>query len=256
MRFAQRVAVVTGGGGGIGHGIGCRLLAEGSEVYFVDLREDLVGPGVVEAALGERSHGARCDVTDPDSVAALVDRVMSEVGRIDVLVNCAGIGTQAPFLDTPLDLWQRGVAINLTGTFLASQAVARVMAQAGRGSIVSIASISGMRAGTGRTVYGTTKAAIVHLTRQMAIELASRGVRVNAVSPGPVDTELARRAHTATQRERYHRQIPMARYGSIEEVAAAVLFLASDEASYITGHNLVVDGGFVAAGLLTPEDGG
>lgn len=110
------------------------------------------------------------------------------------------------------------------------------------------------RAGTGRAVYGTTKAAIIHLTRQMAIELASKGIRANAVSPGPVDTAMTKEVHTQSQRERYYRQIPLARYGDVEEIARAVAFLASEDASYITGHNLDVDGGFMAAGLLTPED--
>lgn len=254
MRFDGKVALVTGGGGGIGYGIGERLHAAGAWVFLADLRDDLTGPGVVEAKLGERATGVTVDVSVPDSVSAMVERVHREAGRIDMLVNCAGIGTQASFVDTPDELWQRGLAINLTGTFLVARAVARVMAQAGSGAIVNIASISGMRAGTGRTVYGTTKAGIIHLTRQMAIELAPVGVRANAISPGPVDTELARSAHTPTQRERYHRQIPMARYGSIDEVASAVAFLLSDDAGYITGVNLAVDGGFTAAGLLTPED--
>ncbi|MFO7984938.1 MAG: SDR family oxidoreductase [Desulfatiglandaceae bacterium] len=252
MRLKGKVAVVTGGARGIGEGIGKLMLREGAEVFLVDLDKEQVH--ATACSLGEKAYGVVGDVSDPDAVEGFMSHIESTAGKIDVLVNCAGVGTQSSFLQTPFELWNRAMAINLTGTFLCSQHAARIMVKNGRGAIVNIASISGSRAGTGRTVYGTTKAGIIHLTRQMAIELAPRGVRANAVSPGPVDTELARQAHTQTQRERYFTQIPMARYGNIEEIAWAVVFLSSDESSYITGHNLVVDGGFEIAGLLTPED--
>jgi 3-oxoacyl-[acyl-carrier protein] reductase len=252
MRLDGKVAIVTGGARGIGEGIGKLMLEEGAEVFLVDVNKE--GVEATASASGEKAHGVADDISDPGAVERFMSEIESTAGKIDVLVNCAGIGTQSAFLDTPFELWNRAMSINLTGTFLCSQYAARVMAKKGSGTIVNIASISGSRAGTGRTVYGTTKAGIIHLTKQMAIELAANGVRVNAVSPGPVDTELARQAHTPSQRERYHRQIPMARYGSIEEIASAVLFLACDESSYITGHNLIVDGGFTIAGLLTPED--
>ncbi|MFP4374022.1 MAG: SDR family NAD(P)-dependent oxidoreductase [Spirochaetaceae bacterium] len=253
MRLDGKIAVVTGGARGIGEGIGKLMLQEGAEVFLVDLQKETVE--ATADALGEKAHGLVADVSDPASIEKLFAEVLDATGgRLDILVNCAGIGTQSPFIDTPLDLWNKAMAINLTGTFLCSQHAARAMTESGGGSIVNIASISGSRAGTGRTVYGTTKAGIIHLTKQMAIELASRGIRANAVSPGPVETELTRQVHTRYQRERYYAQIPQQRYGTIEEIAHAVLFLASEEASYITGHNIDVDGGFMAAGLLTPED--
>jgi 3-oxoacyl-[acyl-carrier protein] reductase len=252
MRLDGKVAIVTGGARGIGEGIGELMVAEGARVFLVDLNADSVSQ--TAERLGDAAEGMPADVSDADSVATMAQTVVERAGGIDVLVNCAGIGTQAPFLDTPLDLWNRAMAANLTGTFLCSQYAAREMAERGGGAVVSIASISGGRAGTGRTVYGTTKAGIIHLTRQMAIELASKGIRANAVSPGPVDTAMTKEVHTRSQRERYYRQIPLARYGGVEEIARAVVFLASEEASYITGHNLYVDGGFMAAGLLTPED--
>jgi 3-oxoacyl-[acyl-carrier protein] reductase len=252
MRLDGKVAIVTGGARGIGEGIASLMIDEGAEVFLVDLNGETVSE--TAARLGEKARGLPADVSDADSVASMVRTVVDTAGRIDILVNCAGIGTQAPFIDTPLELWNKAIAINLTGTFLCSQYAAREMAGGDGGAIVSIASISGGRAGTGRTVYGTTKAGIIHLTKQMAIELASKGIRANVVSPGPVDTAMTKEVHTQSQRERYYRQIPLARYGSIEEIAHAVVFLASDEASYITGHNVYVDGGFMAAGLLTPED--
>jgi len=252
MRLDGKIAIVTGGARGIGEGIGKLMLKEGAEVFLVDVNKE--GVEATASASGEKAHGVAGDISDPGAVERFMSVIESTAERIDVLVNCAGIGTQSFFLDTPFELWDRAMSINLTGTFLCSQYAARVMTKRAGGTIVNIASISGSRAGTGRTVYGTTKAGIIHLTKQMAIELAANGIRVNAVSPGPVDTELARQAHTPSQRERYHRQIPMARYGSIEEIASAVLFLACDESSYITGHNLIVDGGFAIAGLLTPED--
>lgn len=252
MRLEGKVAVVTGGARGIGEGIGELMGAEGAQVCLVDLDHEAVSKTAEN--LGAPAAGFASDVSDPASVERVMSEILARTGAIDILVNCAGIGTQASFLDTPLELWQRAMAINLTGTFLCGQYAAREMARRRGGAIVNIASISGERAGTGRAVYGTTKAGIIHLTRQMAIELAEVGIRVNCVSPGPVETEMTREVHTASQRERYYRQIPLARYGSIEEIAEAVVFLASGSASYITGHNLPVDGGFMAAGLLTPED--
>jgi len=252
MRLDGKVAVVTGGARGIGEGIARLMLSEGAQVHLVDVNRDTVEE--TAGALGDSAHGLAGDVSDPASVETFIQSVVDTAGRIDILVNCAGIGTQAPFLDTPIELWNRAMSINLTGTFLCSRHAARAMANTGGGSIVNIASISGARAGTGRTVYGTTKAGIIHLTRQMAIELAAHGIRANAVSPGPVDTEMTKQVHTQSQRERYYAVIPLARYGTIAEIAQAVVFLASDEASYITGHNIFADGGFMAAGLLTPED--
>lgn len=255
MDFENRVAVITGAARGIGKGIARAFAGEGALVVVAD--ED--GRGAEESArLIERESDHRClgiqaDVSNPEGSQRIVDRTLEELGRIDVLVNNAGIGTQSPFLQTTFELWQRCVAVNLTGVFLCSQAAARVMASQRSGCIVNIASISGQRAGSGRTAYGTTKAGVIMLTRQMAIELAEYGIRVNAVAPGPVDTAMSREIHTQEQRDAYHRQIPLRRYGSVEEISRTVLFLASDDAGYITGETVNVDGGFVAAGLLTHD---
>lgn len=246
------MALVTGAGAGIGRAIAMRLGGDGYRVALADL--DLEA---AQATLGkiEKAGGAglalAADVSRPEEVQAMVDGTVKKLGRLDVLVSNAGIGGTKPFLETPLDDWQKVLSVNLTGTFLCGQAAARVMAKAGRGRIVNLASVSGLRAGAGRTAYGTSKGGIIALTRQMAIELGPLGITVNAVAPGPVDTALTRAMHSARVRETYNAMVPLGRYGSTEEIAAAVAFLVSPEASYVNGQILAVDGGFLAAGMLT-----
>jgi 3-oxoacyl-[acyl-carrier protein] reductase len=155
-----------------------------------------------------------------------------------------------PFLTTTLDEWEKQLRVNLTGTFLCAQTAARVMVRQGRGQIVNVASISGQRGGQGRAAYGSAKAGVILLTRVMAVELAPLGVRVNAIAPGPVDTEQSRGTHTEATRRAYRERIPTGRYGAREEIASAALFLVSDESSFVAGHVLNVDGGFGAAGLM------
>ena len=249
-----RSAIVTGAAGGIGAVIARRLAESGHAVLLADRDVD----GARRAAAKLSATGASCraaavDVADPASVAAMVDAALAAFGRLDVLVNNAGIGGLHAFVDQPLDHWQHVLAVNLTGPLLCGQAAARAMLPRRSGRIVNIASISGIRAGVGRTAYGTSKAALIHLTRQMALELGPHGITANAVAPGPVDTELARATHTPETRTSYARLIPMHRYGLPEEIAAAVAFLASAEASYVNGQTLCVDGGFTAAGV-TAED--
>ena len=163
------------------------------------------------------------------------------------------------FLDQSLADWELTLRINLTGTFLCGQAAARLMAKnkpssksAGKlkGAIINIASISGQRGGTGRAAYGASKGGVIALTKVMAVDLAAHGIRVNAIAPGPIDTEMARRGHTKETRAAYHRLIPQERYGSVDDIANAAAFLASDASGYVTGHTLNVDGGFGAAGLM------
>ncbi len=252
MKLQNKVTLVTGGASGIGLRIAEEFIANGATAVLADVN----GEAAIHAAaaIPGKAVGIACDVSNHDSVFQMVQHVLDRFGKIDVLVNCAGIGPQAPFLDLSHDIWNRTIGINLTGTFLCSQIVARQMVKNGSGVIINIASISGIRAGTGRTAYGTTKAGIIQLTKQMAIELGPRGIRANVISPGPVDTPLTKQVHTPAQRARYNRQIPLGRYGETEEMAQAALFLASSDSSYINGHNLIVDGGFCIAGLLTPED--
>ncbi|MCA3135551.1 MAG: SDR family oxidoreductase [Rhodocyclaceae bacterium] len=195
------------------------------------------------------THALRLDVTDAASVEACFAEVDARWGRCDVVVNNAGIARTFPFLDFPLDSWKAHLDVNVTGVLLCAQQGARLMRRRAWGRIINVASVAGMRAvGVGRTGYGTSKAAVIGLTRQMAVELAAHGITANAVAPGPVDTPMTRVLHTDRFREDYSSAIPMRRYGTQEEVAATVAFLASDEASYITGAVLPVDGGFLASG--------
>ncbi len=183
---------------------------------------------------------------------AAIDRVAARFGRIDALVNNAGVAVFKPILETSYEEWARVIAVNLTGPFLCTQACAPVMLANGGGAVVNIGSISGLRASTLRVAYGTSKAALMHLTKQQAAELGGRGIRVNAVAPGPVDTAMAKQVHTPDIRADYHDAIPLNRYGSEDEIAAAVAFLCSDAASYVNGQTLAVDGGFDAAGIGLP----
>jgi NAD(P)-dependent dehydrogenase (short-subunit alcohol dehydrogenase family) len=183
--------------------------------------------------------------------------VMARWGRVDALVNNAGVAVFKPVLETSFEEWRAVMATNLDGAFLCTQAFGALMARSedrsgGRGAIVNIASISGLRASTLRVAYGTSKAALIHMTRQHAVELGNLGVRVNVIAPGPVETEMAKLVHSVAIRSDYHDAIPLGRYGTPQEMAETVGFLCSDAASFINGQVLAVDGGFDAAGVGLP----
>jgi NAD(P)-dependent dehydrogenase (short-subunit alcohol dehydrogenase family) len=247
-----RVALVTGGAMGIGAAISKQLAARGYTVVVADINLDAAQ--TTAAALeaeGHRAAALRMDVGSPDSIAQAFADIDRDYGRCDVLVNNAGIANTVSFLDFPVETWQKTININVTGVLVAGQLAARLMLRNKWGRIINISSISGIRAGAGRTAYGTSKAAVIGLTRQMAIELAEHGITVNSVAPGPVDTPMTQALHSEATRESYYRLVPMRRYGSTDEIASAVSFLAGDESSYITGHVIPVDGGFVAGGVLS-----
>ncbi len=251
MRFRDEVAVVTGAGRGIGEAIAVSLAAEGASVVVADL--DSAGARRVAdeiVASGGQAIAIQADVTEPAQVNSLIDSTLARFGRLDVLVNNAGIGSNKSFLETTLEEWELQLRVNLTGTFLCGQAAAKAMLKNQGGRIVNVASISGQRGGQGRAAYGASKAGVILLTKVMAVELALLGVRVNAVSPGPVDTDQSRGTHTPSTRRAYYDRIPVRRYGERDEIAAAVLFLAARESSFVNGHILNVDGGFDAAGLV------
>jgi NAD(P)-dependent dehydrogenase (short-subunit alcohol dehydrogenase family) len=205
------------------------------------------------AATGADVYARACHVGEWDAIPDFVDDVHARFGRIDALVNNAGVAVFKPLLDTTYEEWARVIAVNLTGPFLCTQACAPVMLAGGGGAVVNVGSISGLRASTLRVAYGTSKAALMHLTKQQAAELGELGIRVNAVAPGPVDTAMAKEVHTPDIRADYHDAIPLNRYGTEEEIAAAVAFLCSDAASYVNGQTLAVDGGFDAAGIGLPS---
>jgi NAD(P)-dependent dehydrogenase (short-subunit alcohol dehydrogenase family) len=247
------IALVTGGAAGIGQAISSRLAKDGMRVLVADV--DLAAAGKTAEEIrssGSMAQSIALDAGDADSIAAMFAVIEKEFGGCDVLVNNAGVARTFPFLDFPLDNWSATISVNVTGAMLCGQHAARSMKRKGWGRIVNITSVSGVRASGGRTAYGTSKAALAGLTRQMAVELAPYGITANAVAPGPVDTPLALKSHSQVIRDQYVASIPMARYGTPAEIAAAVAFLASRDSSYVTGHVLAVDGGYLAAGLRDP----
>jgi NAD(P)-dependent dehydrogenase (short-subunit alcohol dehydrogenase family) len=247
-----KVALVTGAARGIGLATARRFLAEGWRVGLLDIDGENLQRTYAAIGKPDVTMALTCDVADAAAVARAVGQLAGRYRRLDALVNNAGIAIFKPILEVTPEDWQRVLAVNLTGPFLCAQAAAPLMRDSGGGAIVNITSISGLRASTLRTAYGTSKAGLAHLTQQQAIEFAALGIRVNAVAPGPVDTAMAKSVHTPDIRAAYHDAIPLNRYGLEEELAEAIFFLCSDRASYITGQTLAVDGGFEATGIGLP----
>jgi meso-butanediol dehydrogenase / (S,S)-butanediol dehydrogenase / diacetyl reductase len=250
----QKVAVVTGGARGIGLGIGEWFLAHDYAVALLDIESATLK---TEAARLEKQFTGRvlaldCDVAEPAQVEAAAKRVFGRFGRVDALVNNAGVAVFKPILEVSFEDWRHVMRTNLDGVFLCTQAFAPLMLKNGGGAVVNIASISGMRASTLRVAYGTSKAAVVHLTKQQAAELGDAGIRVNAIAPGPVRTEMAKQVHSTAIIQDYFDAIPLNRYGEVSEIADAVGYLCSDAASYVNGQTLAVDGGFDASGVGIP----
>ena len=248
----KKVALVTGAARGIGLAAAKRFLEDGWHVALLDIESETLRATMAALAKPDSTLALDCDVSDAKAVAAAITKVGERFGRLDALVNNAGIAIFKPLLETTQDDWNRVLAVNLSGPFICTQAAAPLMREHGGGAIVNITSISGLRASTLRTAYGTSKAGLAHLTKQFAVELATLGIRVNAVAPGPVDTAMAKAVHTPAIRADYHDTIPLNRYGLEEELAEAIFFLCSERASYITGQVLAVDGGFEATGIGLP----
>ena len=245
-----KVAVISGAARGIGLATSQRFLEEGWRLGLLDIDSEALEHSTANLA---NVIAVTCDVAIPEQVQAAINRIVTSFGRIDALVNNAGTAVFKPLLETTYEEWQRVIDVNLSGPFLCSQACAPAMIQQGGGSIVNITSISGLRASTLRVAYGTSKAGLMHLTKQQAAELGEVGIRVNAVSPGPVDTAMAKAVHSPDIRADYHDAIPLNRYGLEQEIAEVIWFLCSDRASYITGQTLAVDGGFDATGIGLPS---
>ena len=246
---AQKTAVVTGAARGIGLATTRAFLAEGWRVVMID-RD---APALEEAAAPLAGVDAVvCDVSQPGQVDQMAAYLAETAGGVDALVNNAGVADFGPIAETDFTRWRTVMETNLDGVFLMSQALREALCAA-RGAIVNIASISGLRASTLRVAYGTSKAAVRHLTLQQAAELGEFGVRANCVCPGPVATKLAMAVHTPDIVAAYHDAIPLNRYGTEDELANVICFLCSDKASYVTGQIIAVDGGFEATGIGLPS---
>ena len=255
MRLQGKVAVITGGALGIGRATARLFASEGATVALGDI--DGLGAEKVAREIGENGRTALArplDVGDAGQVNAFVAAVVAEYGRIDVMVANAGIAHSAPFLEHPEAQWQRVLRVNLTGVFLTCQAAARQMvSQGGLGRIISIASINAFRGVENLVGYNAAKAGVVELTKTMAVELAHHGITVNAIAPAQIDTRLTRTLPEEARQRRVDR-IPLGRFGEPDDIAKAALFLASDDARYVTGHTLAVDGGYLAGGLWSRPD--
>jgi NAD(P)-dependent dehydrogenase (short-subunit alcohol dehydrogenase family) len=243
---------VTGGGSDIGQAIVLRLAAEGASVALLVQRDRTRAEQVADAArrLGAGALALTADITDPAAVAAAVAQVCARFGRLDVLVNNAGAFARAPLLDLDPGDWDGVFAVNARGAFLCGVAAARIMIAGGGGAIVNIAGASAHRCFPGGGAYGPSKAAVVSLTQQMALEWAGHGVRVNGVSPGPIRAPASGWETQEPGLVAEVARLPLRRPGTPEDVARAVAYLASADAAYVTGHMLVVDGGGVASWYL------
>jgi NAD(P)-dependent dehydrogenase (short-subunit alcohol dehydrogenase family) len=244
----MKTAIVTGAARGIGLATTKLFLEEGWQIAMIDRDSDALADAVTSL---DRVHGIDCDVSDPPSVKGMVAETLKTFGRIDALVNNAGVADFGPIEETSFERWRTVMATNLDGPFLVTQAAIPALKET-RGAIVNIASISGLRASTLRVAYGTSKAGLVQLTLQQAVELGEYGIRANVVAPGPVKTKLAMAVHSQAIIDAYHDALPLNRYGTEREIAEAVVFLCSDRATFITGQCLAADGGFEATGIGLP----
>lgn len=246
--MARKVALVTGAARGIGLATAKLLIERGWQVAMLD--RDTAELEMVSSGL-ENAAPFFCDVSIESEVNETIPAILKTFGRLDAVVNNAGVAEFGPIEKTDFATWRRVMETNLDGVFLMSQAAIPALKET-KGSIVNIASISGLRASTLRVAYGTSKAAVIQLTRQQAVELGEHGIRANCVCPGPVHTKLAMAVHTQEIIDAYHDAIPLNRYGSEREIAEVIAFLCSEQASYVTGQIIASDGGFESTGVGLP----
>ncbi|MFC7738332.1 SDR family NAD(P)-dependent oxidoreductase [Roseomonas sp. GCM10028921] len=256
MNCSGKVALVTGGGAGIGAATSRVLAERGAAVLVTDLNEGAAGDTAATIlAAGGKAAAFRTDVTDETQVAAAVAEAERQFGPLGIAVCNAGITDRIPALEMTREAFERILRTNLTGCFLSAQAAARaIVAHGGGGRIVTLGSVSGQFGGTGRAAYGASKGGIINLTRVLAMEWAEHGILVNCVAPGP--TQIARTAHGPRQRNAFLSRMALKRYADATDIARGIAFLCSEDAGFVTGHVLNVDGGFAAAGVLyDPAEG-
>ncbi|QIE56015.1 SDR family oxidoreductase [Pikeienuella piscinae] len=255
MRFSGKTVLVTGAGGGIGRGMALGFAAEGAKIHACDTDADSVAITVAAiASRGGEAKASTLDVSDELQIDTALSDAEAEFGAPHVLVHCAAVNRLMPILETPAEEWRRIVDVNLTGSFLIARAAAQRMIPNKFGRIVLISSNVGFRGAAQRGAYAASKAGVINFAETLAIELADKGITVNTIAPGPTETPM-----TAWQPPEIRRaliaDVPLGRYGRIDEMVFGALFLASDEASYITAHTLSIDGGFAGAGIIKPELG-
>jgi NAD(P)-dependent dehydrogenase (short-subunit alcohol dehydrogenase family) len=248
MRLSSQVALVTGAASGISRAVAVRFAREGAAVMVADASETGAAETVeIIRQAGGHARFAKLDVSNAEEVSGVVGRTVAELGDLHILFNGAGMLAYGTALETSKDVWDRMMAVNLTGTFLCARAALSHMVAKGRGAIINVASTTGSHdACAHAAAYVTSKGGVTLLTRSMAIDYAKSGIRVNAICPGPTDTPMLRKALTAEELEAFARTFPMGRLGKPEEIAGAAVFLASEDASFVTGAILHVDGGQTA----------
>lgn len=244
-RLKEKVAIVTGAGRGIGRGIALRFASEGAKVAVVDMDEALADKTALQITqAGAECLSCRADVSSDTDVGQFVTDTLQSFGRLDILVNNAGIGGSKTCLDTTEADWDRMVAVNLKSVFLVCRRVIPEMLERGGGKIINIASMYGMLASVHTLAYSASKAGVINITRQLAVDYSGKHINVNCISPGLIATEMTRaKIEDPEIMGRFLEDIPLGRNGSPEDLAGAAVFLASPDADFITGHNLVVDGG-------------
>jgi NAD(P)-dependent dehydrogenase (short-subunit alcohol dehydrogenase family) len=249
-----QVALVTGGGRGIGQSIALRLAREGADIAIIDLeREGAESTAGEISALGRRAVVKVADVSDHLAMKSVVGDVVSELGRLDILINNAGVEKRTPFLEITPEDWRRQVEVNLSGTFFCTQAAAIHMAERHYGRVVNLSSVAGLIGPIDLAAYGASKAGVIGLTRAAALDLADYGITVNAIAPGPIETELMLGAWTAEALRERPQHGAIARFGTVDEIAHVAAFLASPESGFITGVTISVDGGAVSSGAYMVE---
>ena len=250
----DRVALVTGAASGIGLATVERLLEAGWKVAAVDRDQKALAGLAARTAKPQRLFTSALDVTSEAAAEKAIAMAGEALGRIDGVVNSAGIAADVPALDMPVELFRKILDVNVVGTFIVARAAARLMRNSGGGAIVNISSVSGVRGSKGRSAYGASKGAVCVLTQVLANDLARYGIRVNAVAPGPVDTPMVQAVHSESDRALWKRHIPMRRYAKPDEIASVVEFLLDGtRSSYMTGEIVAVDGGFRGAGIIADD---